>query len=379
MNSARFARAGSRRAAMEPATARGRGVRTAHGPAAGPGRDHGGFAGRLVRTAATTSSYRWGPAALRSQACSTDLVDRGDRCARLRAQWPHRVAAAVRAVQPRRRRRTVEHCARYLGGNPRALQRARPVPRAAEDLAAADRAAAHRPRAGRRIRQPRAGWTARPARRGSTLIRQRAASLDRGRAARSSQRAAARRDSMAKVLFILALSITASADPGCRGSSSGAGCTWVLRAGGRLGRQAREVADGRLEPRIRYPGPPEFVAPGRDVETMRSGRRGTRPRRGVRDELVARGAELPGRTPTSSSSPTSPRTTCPNHCARSRTSASCSSGSTPPSWTTRRAPVHRFRRRRCKADAGADHRPTGVLAGRTHDRGVRRRSTPARR
>ena len=45
----------------------------------------------------------------------------------------------------------------------------------------------------------------------------------------------------------------------------------------------------------------------------------------------------PAPTPTSSSSPTSPRTTCPSRCARSPTSASCSSASTPTSSTTRPA------------------------------------------
>ena len=51
-------------------------------------------------------------------------------------------------------------------------------------------------------------------------------------------------------------------------------------------------------------------------------------------ELDAQAEELRARTPSSSSSPTSPRTTCRSRCARSRASARCSSAATAASSTS---------------------------------------------
>ena len=104
-----------------------------------------------------------------------------------------------------------------------------------------------------------------------------------------------------------------------------------------LARRRRGVAAGDLRPAPSSPvGPREIARLGADVDAMRE--RILRELAAVRDAARELGDQAVGaasaRTPSSSSSPTSPRTTCRSRCARWRASASCSSAATRASSTS---------------------------------------------
>ena len=82
-----------------------------------------------------------------------------------------------------------------------------------------------------------------------------------------------------------------------------------------------------------------------------------------RPRSTSRPSNCGGPTPNSSSSPTSPRTTCRSRCARSRRSASCCEKRYGDKLDERGVRVHRLRRRRRQAHAGADQRPAHLLPG----------------
>ena len=110
----------------------------------------------------------------------------------------------------------------------------------------------------------------------------------------------------------------------------------VIRPLHRLAAEARQVADGDFEHEVTLTGPREVTDLAADVNSMRER---------ILQELAATGdantvlhgrtpRSWSARTPSSSSSPTSPRTTCRSRCARWRASPSCCSAATPASWTT---------------------------------------------
>ena len=78
------------------------------------------------------------------------------------------------------------------------------------------------------------------------------------------------------------------------------------------------------------------------------------------------------RTPSSSSSPTWPRTTCRSRCGWWRATCSCCDRRYGDKLDAGRRRVHRLRRRRRDAHAAADQRPAGLFARR--DRGASRSS-----
>ncbi len=103
----------------------------------------------------------------------------------------------------------------------------------------------------------------------------------------------------------------------------------VLRPLGAAVDQVKLVADGEIDHEVRVDGPTEFV------ELASRDRRDAPPDR----RTTSRGRREPEpsskrRIGNSSSSPTSPRTTCRNHCARSPRSARCSSSGTAASSTS---------------------------------------------
>ena len=144
-----------------------------------------------------------------------------------------------------------------------------------------------------------------------------------------------------------------------RRPAAGRRCWWragVLR--GVVGRAARPPRRARAD------GRPRGLRPhGRRGRRARGGRARRRRRRDAATHPVrARGA---GRhattssapTPSSSSSPTSPRTTCRSRCARSPSFTQMLQRRYAGPARRARRPVHRLRRRRRPADAGPDQRP----------------------
>ena len=153
----------------------------------------------------------------------------------------------------------------------------------------------------------------------------------------------------------------------------GAGRRFIARAAGHPPARAagRRPAPGRrrrLRPSDRAAGPRRDRrarrrhrgdAPADRPSSRPLGRRWTE-----RSTRRPRSSRAP--TPSSSSSPTSPRTTSRSRCARWPASASCSQRRYSGQLDERADAVHRLRRRRREADAGADQRPARLLAGRPH-------------
>ena len=137
--------------------------------------------------------------------------------------------------------------------------------------------------------------------------------------------------------------------------------------------QTRQVADGTLDLEIAQDGPRRDPEPGRRrrPDARRAGRPDRADRAGPAAASSSAAPSWPAPTPTSSSSPTSPRTTCRSRCARSPTSASCSSGSTPTSSTTRPASTSRFMVDGAKRMQALINDLLDVLPGRPEHRALR--------